>query len=280
MAKDDQLDVVLSRISDEELKAYQDILKIKDEQVGAHKVEFFNNEIRGTYRNPLISRYNSRYQPDYDIMVKSVARKLRIPCGQFPSLEDVENKILLHILELIKKKVIKEKGATAWQAIEEEAEKNIRDLIEQKNMPGMNPKDILNPRGPAVMTAIISGRLAGMSIYLFANQVFFSTARVFGVSLGGAVLSPAIGRVLAIGLGPVGLLLSGVLLLLDLNKFLDSDWKKLIPSVVLTILYRRMLEYNEHSAPQALQNNTPAQPLPNNVAASSVFLTTMPDKGF
>ena len=245
MAKGDQLDVVLNRISDQELKAYQEILKIKDEQVGGHKVAFFNNEIRGTYRNPIISRYNSRYAPDYDVMMKAVADKLHISCGQYPSLEEVENKIISRILELIKQQVTKEKGANAWKTIEEEAEKNIKDLVEQGKITGMNPKEILNLRGPAVMAAIISGRLAGLGIYLFANQVFYSTARIFGVSLGGAVAGPVIGRVLAVALGPIGLLLSAVLLLLDLNKLLDSDWKKVIPCIVLTIIYRRMLEYKE-----------------------------------
>ena len=94
------------------------------------------------------------------------------------------------------------------------------------------------------MAAIIAGRLGGFLLFMIANQIFFKITTTLGIRIGVAVAGPIIGRVLSSLLGPAGWILTGILLVYD---FGNTNWKKVIPSVVATAMFRRQFEFESES---------------------------------
>jgi len=238
MAKNDGLDQVLNSLSGDEFEAYREVFNVSDDEYNAapNKAFFFNKKIRETYVHFFSRPFKDEYSPDYKEIVEGTAKKLKI---SFDGLDEekIEEKILKRVLEITKENIIKEKGQDAWDDIEKEAEMKFREQVERGEIKGINVADLANLRGPALFAAILAGRFAGFGLYMFANQIFFAVARFFGLSIGVAVAGPIIGRVLAMLLGPFGWAIAAIMVAYDLGK---TNWKKIIPIVVLTATYRKM----------------------------------------
>jgi len=247
MSKKDGLDVVLSN---QNLTAsdWEGLVEILDVDYNYQQIkyddnklcEFFNQEIRHLYGHTIANIFRDCYEPDYIEVLKGCAEKLKITIKEHNSEEEIENKIIIEVIEIAKEKIIKEKGIEAWKQIEKEVEAEINKLIDEGKIPAEVAENLKQLRGPAMIAAIVGGRLAGFALYIVANQIFFALARFLGLRIGVAVAGPIIGKTLAFLLGPAGWLLAGLLVVFDLG---NTNWKKVIPAVVLIATYRKKILY-------------------------------------
>lgn len=238
MSKNDDLDSVLSTLTDEE--DWKNLAKVLDlgslPLTDEERTRQLNMEIRHNYGHTLANMFRDPYKPDYLEIVQETAAKLKIKVGTALGVWELEDRILAKVLETARKQIIKEKGQAAWNQIETE----VSDQMEEAIRLGKVKPEVaaqLRGLGPAAMfAALVGGRLAGFALYMVANQAFFAIARAMGLRIGVAVAGPVIGGTLSFLLGPAGWLIGGLWFLLDLG---GTNWKKVIPAVVLVAVFRR-----------------------------------------
>jgi uncharacterized protein YaaW (UPF0174 family) len=241
MARNDELDLLLRhpKMSDEEFSALYQVLKVEEPVPVLQRVELTNQWIRHAYSHKVIGFFTDCYSPDYIEIIRGTAKKLKVPIKDHNTLEEIEDKIVVEVIEKIKEQIIKEKGEEAWQEIEQ----NVRDEIDRLIAEGLLPEDVAEDlkklRGPALLAAMFGGRIAGFTLYIVVTQVFFAVSRWLGLGIGVALAGPILGKTIALILGPVGWLLAGLLVAYDLG---NTEWGKVIPAVVLVISFRRRFD--------------------------------------
>ena len=244
MSKHDQLDVILKseKLSREDFDALAEAIGLDsflpwDED---ERRIFLNKEMRHAYGHMMINPFRDWWEPDYRVVVEATAKKLRVHFDKSMSVEQIEENILLEILDMAKKSIVKERGQQAWDDIIEQAEAEIEEGIKTGKIKGEEAIRIKALSGGSLFAALIAGKLAGFSLYIVVNQLFFAIARYLGFSIGVGIAGPIIGKTLAFLLGPVGWLLGGLFVLIGLG---DTRWKKVIPGVVMVAVYRRKIQY-------------------------------------
>ena len=247
MSKHDELDEALYHpsMTSEDFDSLSEVLSLSKGVPEDERRILFNREIRHSYGHSVVNLFRDWYEPDYLDIVKGTAEELKIHVREHHSLEDIEDKILIEVIELAKANIIKEKGKQAWSEIERSVEEQIQQMVADGKIPQKAGEELKKARGAAFMAALLGGRLAGFGLYIVANQVFFSIARQLGLRVGVAIVGPIIGRVLAFLLGPIGWALGGALLIFDLG---NTNWKKVIPAVVMVISFRRRSELEDSSS--------------------------------
>lgn len=250
MAKNDELDVLLRdpRLTDKDFADLYEILGIKIGVPNSDLSEFFNREIRHSYGHSAANLFRDCFEPDYSEIVKGTAIKLKIPIKEHHTLEEVENKIIVEIIEIAKEEIIKKKGKSAWEEIEKSVADEVDRLIKDGKIPQQFADEFKDLRGAALMAALLGGRLAGFLLFILANQVFFAVARSLGLGIGVAIAGPIIGRTLAFLLGPPGFVLAGILMAFDLG---DTNWKKVVPAIAMVISLRRRLQFGDEGSSAA-----------------------------
>lgn len=249
MARNDELDSLLNNplMDDED---WEFLKSTMDETEAAvivrpRRVAEMNKYIRHTcYGHSIANIFRDRWSPDYIEIVRAVAKKLKIKVYDHQKVFDLEERILQEVIEAAKAKFIKEKGEAEWQRVEHEAQKELERLAKEGRIP---QADILELKGLApggVMALIIAGRLSGITVYLWANKIFFAISRTLGLGIGVAVAGPIIGRTLSFLLGPAGWVLTGIWLIYDIG---NTDWRKTVSAVVAIALLRRRLQWKERN---------------------------------
>lgn len=244
MARNDELDTLIcdNRLADPDFADLYEILGIKAPVAVTQRREILNREIRHSYGHTVANLFREWFEPDYVEILKGIAGRLKLPLKDHNTVDEIEDKILVEIIELARDQIIKEKGAEAWAKIERDVDAEIERLIAEGKIPKDVADKLKNLRGAALIAAIIGGRFAGFALFIVANQVFFAIARFLGLGIGVAVAGPIIGRALAFLLGPAGWLLGAALLVYDLG---NTNWGKVIPSVVMVIVMRRRLKFGD-----------------------------------
>ncbi len=245
MAQNDELDLLICdpRMTEKDFGDFYEILGVSVGVPVTERREFINREIRHSYGHTIANLRREWYEPDYITIVRATAQKLKVPIKDHQTLDELEDKILIEIIELAREQIIKEKGESAWKEIEKDIEEELARLIAEGSIPHHIADQIKNLRGAALMASLLGGRMAGFLLYIVVNQVFFAIARWFGISIGVAVAGPIIGRTLALLLGPAGWILSGILLVFDLG---NTNWRRVIPSVTLAIVIRRRFKFGDY----------------------------------
>lgn len=241
MAKNDELDRLLrnKNLKQSDWDGYAEILEIELEPRGKSRVEQVNKEFRHNYGHSFINPFREWYEPDYEEIVRATAEKLEIKILDHHSVEDLEDKIVLDVIETTKAAIIKKEGKAAWDQIEKQLETDIKKLVESGEVPPGAMESLRKVRAGGMMATLLAGRLAGFALYMVVNQLFFTIARQLGLRIGVAVAGVVIGRSLALVLGPAGWILSAIWLGFDLG---NTNWKRVIPAVVLTATLRRRVE--------------------------------------
>lgn len=254
MSRGDALDVVLNKIHNiEDWKSLVDICdcayKIKPEELSrVGLVKNFNQEIRSNYGHTFLNMFRDEYEPDYEEIVRETAIKLKIKSvpDKLNSIFDVEcaeRLIIGKILEEVKEAIIKKEGYAAWEKIEADVKANIEKLYHEGKISTSDYTKYIQRVGQGGLIAfIISGNIVGFKFFQLANQLFFAIARYFGISVGVAVAGPIIGRTIAAFLGPLGWILSGLWLIVDLGS---TNWKKTIGTVFFIAVLRQQQKYVE-----------------------------------
>lgn len=244
MAKNDELDVVISdpRISDDEWAAFGKILGIEDIlSISWHKrQELVNKEIRHYYGHAFVNPFRTAYEPNYvDPILVEVAKKLEVPVSNH-RVEDIEDQVIIKVIQSAREQIIKEKGQAAWDEIEKDIQREVEELIRLGKIPQSVADELIKLRGVALVVALIGGNLAGFSLFIVATKTFFSISRFLGLGIGVAVAGPIIGGALSFLLGPAGWVLAGLTIAFDLG---DTNWKKVIPAVVMVAVIRKRLAF-------------------------------------
>ena len=243
MAKFDQLDEVLnnSTLTMEDFLALAEVLDEKNHMPmdNEERREFLNQKIRHAYGNVFPNMFRNWWEPDYVDIVRAVAKKMGVHYDKL-KVEEIEEKILCDIIDLAKKEIIKEKGIQEWEKIMEQTEVGIQQAINEGKIKADEAAKLKSLSGAALFAALIGGKLAGFALFMVANQIFFAIARTLGLGIGVAVAGPIIGKTLAFLLGPAGWVLAGIAVIFSLG---DTNWKKVIPAVVLVAVYRRKIKY-------------------------------------
>lgn len=244
MSEYDELDQLLQEpgVSEEDFKSLATVLKIDDPvpRSAVKRRKLFNSEIRHCYGHTFANVFRNEYEPDYGEIVRAVASKLKLRIPDGDTITDIEHKIVVAVIENAKAQIIKEKGQAAWDSIEADAEEEIRKRVAEGKFPKEVLDDLKKLRGGMLLAALIGGRLAGIGLYLVANQIFFAIARNLGLRIGVAIAGPIIGRTLAFLLGPAGWVLGGIWLLYD---FGNTSWRKVVPAVVIVAMLRARLQF-------------------------------------
>jgi uncharacterized protein YaaW (UPF0174 family) len=241
MANQDQLDQLFSHpnLTADDVSSLCEILSIECPPA-AQRRETLNQEFRHSYGHTLANLFRSWNEPDYIEILKGAADRLKVSWKAHHTVENLEDKILSELIDLAREAFVKEKGADAWKKVEEEARREIDDMIASGKIPEGAAKDFKGLNGGALLAAILAGRLAGFGLYIFANQVFFAIARQLGLRVAVGAAGPIIGKALAFLLGPYGILIGAILVLVDLG---NTNWKKILPGLALVISIRRRLQY-------------------------------------
>ena len=247
MAKNDELDILLcdDRMTVKDFEHLYKVLSVTAYVPITERREIVNREIRHAYGHTITNLFREWFDPDYIQIVRATAERLRIPVKDHHSVDEIEDKIIIEIIELAREQITKEKGPEAWAEIERDVEDEVNRLIAEGKLPQDVADKLKNLRGAALMAALLGGRMAGFVLYIVANQVFFAIARWLGLGIGVAVAGPIIGRTLSILLGPAGWMLSAALLVYD---FGNSNWSKVVPSVVMVISLRRRFRYSDEGS--------------------------------
>ena len=252
MSRNDELDLVLQRITSKEdwntlakICGCENSIKV-NELSNSELVKKFNIEIRSNYGHTFANLFRNEYEPDYSVILKDTAKKLKIKSIPKDALtlydvDCLEKEILKVVLEQVKEQVVKEKGYAAWNAIEAEARQGIEKMYSEGKITLEEMNDLKKYLGSGSMIALLSvGNLSGFLIYMIANQLFFAVSRYLGLGIGVAVAGPIIGQTLALLLGPAGWVLSGLWVLVDLG---GTNWKKTIGAVVFIAAQRQQQKY-------------------------------------
>ncbi len=246
MAKGDELDTVIQDLKDEEdWQSLAEVLNAKNSLPAAYqrnkRREFMNEQIRHkAYGHLFMEPFREWYEPDYVEIVRATAKKLEIKVRDSYTINVLEEKILVEVIERAREEIIKKDGEDAWREVERQAEEHLKQLIAEGRIPAAEA-EWLKGLGPgAMMAALVAGRLAGFGLYIVANQIFFAISRYLGLEIGVAIAGPIIGRVLSFLLGPAGFIIGAILLFYGLG---DTNWKKTIGAAVMIAILRRKLEY-------------------------------------
>ena len=244
MAKHDELDIVISnpKVEREEWEALGEILEISNIMAMSlqERQKKVNQEIRHYYGHTFVNLTRNEYEPNYvEPILIETAKKLKVTVSNHRA-EDIEDKIMIKVIEIAREKIIKEKGQDAWDKIEKEIQDQLDELIRLGKIPKDTAEELLKLRGAAMIAALIGGKLAGFALYIVANQAFFAIARLLGLRIGVAVAGPIVGGALAFLLGPAGFALAGLTILYDLG---NTNWKKVIPSIVMIAAIRKRLAF-------------------------------------
>jgi uncharacterized protein YaaW (UPF0174 family) len=244
MAQNDELDLLLqdSRLTDPEWLALAEVLGVKDALPSDPEARrhLINQELRHSYGHTIANLLREWWEPDYPEIVRATAQKLKLPVRDHHTVEDLEQRIVLEIIDRAKAEIIKKKGPEEWARIEREVEAEIDRLIREAKLLPTVIEQLKTIRGAGVAAALVAGRLAGFALYIVMNQFFFAIARWLGIRVGVAVAGPIIGHTLKILLGPAGWIVTAVLLVYDLG---NTSWKKVIPAVVLVASLRGRLRF-------------------------------------
>lgn len=242
MAKDDELDQILQdpRLSDDDWLSLATVLDVKDRLPAGRtdRRRFINQELRHAYGHTIANVFREWWEPDYLEIVRATARKLGIKVRDHHTVEELEGKILVEVLDRARERIIKEKGPEAWAQIERDVQSEVERLLASANLPPGVVEELTRLRAIGVAGALLAGRLAGFARYIAASRTFFAIARWLGLRIG--VPGLIITRLLSTLLGPVGWLLTGILLVYDLG---NTNWRKVIPAVVLVATLRGRLRY-------------------------------------
>ena len=243
--KNDALDVVLKKITDEE--DWQVLLEICDckatikleELTNTGRALAFNKEIRSNYGNNFVNIFRDEYSPDYSDILKATAEKLSIE--NIPDyltdydIEVLEYNIIVKILKMVKKQIIKARGFAAWDEIEKEAVDNIDKIYAAGKITSEYYTRLKNiAASSSIMEEIIAGKVSGFVLYVIINQIFFAISRYLGLGID-----------VRIG-WPIFTLLYSPLypFLTDIYANRDKNWKKTILTVVFIAVMRQKLKYN------------------------------------
>ena len=246
MAKNDALDVVLKKITEkEDWESLKEVCQCTDLDISYYSqqglVKYFNKEIRRNYGNTIKNIFRDEYSPDYDDIIRAVAKKFKItiPVNQLSNydISCIEENILGIVLKNIKEKIIQEKGYAAWCKIEEEAVSAFEQLYKDGEITLEEYEEIKNKMiSTGVIMTIIAGKISGFAVYMLMNQLFFTISRYLGLGISVAVAGPIIGKSLAFLLGPGGWALAALWVLVDLGS---TNWKKTIGALLLIGVFRK-----------------------------------------
>lgn len=247
MSKNDELDIVLQKITDrEDWESLKEVCKYEaldiDDLTKQGLVKEFNKEIRSNYGNTLKNIFRDEYSPDYSDIVKAVAAKFKIivPKGTLSEydIRCIEEQLLIVILETTKEKIIKEKGYAAWEDIEKEASNSFEEIYKDGKITLDEYEEIKGKIiSSGMLATIITGRMSGFAVYMLTNQLFFAVSSYLGL---GIVVGPIIGRSLAFLLGPAGWMLTGLWALYGLGS---TNWEKTIGAVLIIGAFRKKQEF-------------------------------------
>jgi len=252
MAKYDKLDAILrhSSMTDNEWRTFAELLEMKGlmEYVPEKRRLVVNEEIRHLYGHTMFNVFRDEYSPDYSEILVEVAKKLKVEAipeirnESDHRIDELENKIIVRVIEIVKEEIIKESGEKGWENWQKEWEKSMDENLKSGNISQANYDDYIKLRGLGVGAAIIAGKMAGFGLFVVANQAFFAISRFFGLGIGVAVAGPIIGKGLAALMGPIGWGIAGGIMINDLG---DTNWKKVIPTIlfVISLRKRRMTQF-------------------------------------
>lgn len=237
MAMNDELDrlLICEEVSDEDLAALYEILKI-EAPTKLERRKVLNKEIRHNYGHTAANLLRGEYDPDYAVILNATAEKMKVTIKDHHTVAEVEDKLIVEAIDLMKANIIKEKGQKAWNDIEAEVVEQVDVMVREGNLEPSVAAQLKSLKGPALMAALYGGKLAGFALYAVANQAFFAVARFLGLRVSVAAAGPIIGKTLAFLLGPVGWAIAGAMLVYDLG---NTSWKKTIPAVLAVAIYRR-----------------------------------------
>ena len=250
MSKNDELDVVLKKITDrEDYESLKEVCKCEtldiDDFTTQGLVKYFNKEIRSNYGNMLKNIFRDEYSPDYSDIVKAVAAKFKItiPKGVLSKydISCIEEQLLVKILEKAKEKIIEKEGYAAWEKIEKETSNGFEQLYKDGKITLEEYEELKGEIiSGGVLATIIAGKMSGFAIDMLMNQLFFAVSRYLGLGIGVAVAGPIIGKSLAFLLGPAGWVLTGLWVLYSLGS---TNWEKTIGAVAVIGAFRKKQEF-------------------------------------
>lgn len=179
MSKNDALDMVLQRIkNDEEWKVLACLCGSEEKIIledlsNLGKASAFNKEIRGLY-----AFFSSEYSPDYDEILKDVAKNLQIKfipqnALSLYDVERLEQLVLMKLLEVIRNDIICKAGNASWKEIEDKALDKLKELwlegkIDREEFYAIETEFLKNG-----LDALLNNRqLPGVFHYFIINRLF------------------------------------------------------------------------------------------------------------
>jgi Uncharacterized protein conserved in bacteria len=257
MAKHDKLDTVLNHphMTDIEWRTFAKLLGIQGlKECGLEKRRtIVNEELRHSYGHSVANAFRDEFKPDYSEILIGVAKKLKV--GEIPSItsehsiniEELENKILIRVMEMVKEDIIKKDGQEGLKKWEEKFKEDFEEGFREGRYSEEDYNYFKKYGFWGLFATLIAGKMSGFWIYMIANQAFFAVSRFFGLGIGVAAAGSIIGKGLAAFLGPVGWGIAGAWVIKDLG---DTNWKKVIPTIVFAISLRRRFRLPALPAPQ------------------------------
>ena len=244
MAKGDQLDIILGdpNLTWEDWETLGSIFELTkiNQATKQEKREILNREIRHAYGNTALNLFRNNYEPDYEEIVRKTAAVLKLSAKvplQTATVAQIEEFIVLEVLSRLKAQIIKEGGIHAWHAIEDSVDSGVQKYLIAGNCPSCVASRFKTLRGPALLAALLAGRMAGLTQYVAASELILVLARRFGfpdLPMAGSLLERAIAALF----GPLGWTASFFWLGLDMG---DTNWKRVIPAVFVIASLRKRL---------------------------------------
>lgn len=188
MSKNDALDMVLQRIKNDEewnmlarlCDSYGKI--ILEDLTNLGKASAFNKEIRGLY-----AFFSDEYSPDYDEILKDVAKNLQIKYipQQALSLYDVEcleRLVLVKLMEVMRDNIIIHAGRALWKEIESKALDKLKELWLDGKIDRDEFYAIENEFLKSGLEKLLSNnQLPGVFHYFIINQLFLEAGVYYGI---------------------------------------------------------------------------------------------------
>jgi len=242
MSQYDELDNLLRDLTREEEISLADALGVKKRLPRAKNEPdlFFNKLIRHEfYGHDMLNVFRTPYDPDYEEIVKAVAEKVKAPVGCNDSVEDMEGKIVIQVIKSAKEAIVKKKGKSAWEEVEQAVKDRLEALVKAGKLK-LEDLDIGDMKPGLIVTALLAGQLAGPSLFLVSNLVLASIATVLGIGL--VMAGSAITVVTAVLLGPAGWILAGFWAVYNLG---GTKWEETIKAVLLIAILRSSKAYGQ-----------------------------------
>ncbi len=255
MAKGDQLDIILcdpglTWDDWETLGSIFDLTNINQASKQERR-EIINREIRHAYGNTALNLFRNNYEPDYEEIIRKTAAVLnlteKVPLKTATTTQ-IEEFIVLEVLSRLKAQVIKESGIHAWHDIEDSVDSEVQKYLIAGKCPACIASRFKALRGPALLAALLAGRMAGLPQYVVASELILVLARRFGfpdLPVDGSLLE----RPIAALFGPLGWAASFFWLGLDMG---EANWKRVIPAVFVIAALRKRLHH--HLNPSVFQD--------------------------